>query len=242
MIASFHLVEYRRRSFSPPKRLAGQVEGLQFWRPLNIGGDFAWFREHPSRWALYPRLRPDLHRWAFYAMWADEAAMKEFLARSVTGRAWRDSAAEAYHLWLRPIRAQGPWQGMRLLQASAASAPDGPVAYLARLDLSLRAAVAMWGSAAPALLHHLPDRDELLLGVPLADRPYFQPVSFSLWRTHQAAMDFAYAGSGHRDAIRRLQRSQHDVVARFSSGGFEPYRSEGTWKGRDPLRALSRSV
>jgi hypothetical protein len=62
MIASFHLVEYRRRSFSPPKRLAGQAEGLLFWRPLNVGGDFAWFREHTSRRALYPRLRPDLHR------------------------------------------------------------------------------------------------------------------------------------------------------------------------------------
>jgi hypothetical protein len=98
------------------------------------------------------------------------------------------------------------------------------------------------GSAAPALLHHLPDRGELLLGVPLVDRPYTQPVSFSLWRTPEAAMAFAHTPGGHRDAIRRLQRSQHDVVARFSSGGFEPYRSEGTWKGHDPLRALSRSA
>ena len=111
-------------------------------------------------------------------------------------------------------------------------------AYLARLDLSARATVAMWGSAAPALLHHLPDRDNMLLGVPLVDRPYTQPVSFSLWRTREAAMAFAHRESGHRDAIRRLQRSQHNVVARFSSAGFEPYRCQGTWNGRDPLPAL----
>ena len=239
MIASFHLIQYRRRSFSPPKRLAGQAEGLLFWRPLNIGGDFGWFREHPSRWALYPRLRPDFRRWAFYAVWNEEALLDEFLVKSAAGRSWRDSAAEAYHLWLRPIRAHGRWQGIRMLQGSETTAPRGaPVAYLARLDLSARATVAMWGSAAPSLLHHLPDRDNMLLGVPLVDRPYTQPVSFSLWRTREAAMAFAHRESGHRDAIRRLQRSQHNVVARFSSAGFEPYRCQGTWNGRDPLPAL----
>ena len=243
MIASFHLIQYRGRVFAPPKRLAGQVQGLQFWRPLNIGGDFAWFREHPSRRALYPRLRPDLHRWAFYAVWDDEAFLEKFLAGSATGRSWREDTAEACHLWLRPTRARGPWQGTRLLHGSQTSAPrGGPVAYLARLDLSLRATVTMWGSAAPALLHHLPDGDDLLLGVPLVDRPYTQPVSFSLWRTPEAAMAFAHREGGHRDAIRRLQRSQHDVVARFSSAGFDPYRCQGTWKGHNPLPALRQAA
>jgi hypothetical protein len=242
MIASFHLVKYRRFSL-PAKRLAGRVEGLRFWRPLNVGGDFAWFREHPSRWALYPRLRPDLHHWAFYAVWEDESFLNEFLAGSTAGRVRGDPDGEACHFWLRPIRARGPWQGTRLLQGAGTSAPGaGPVAYLARLDLTLRATVAMWGSAAPALLHHLPDRNDLLLGVPLVDRPYTQPVSFSLWRTPEAAMAFARRGSAHRDAIRRLQHSQHNVVARFSSAGFEPYRCEGTWLGRDPLPALHRAA
>lgn len=239
MIASFHLIEYRQRRLAPPKRLAGQVPGLRFWRPLNVGGDFAWFRAHPTRWALYPRLRPDLRRWAFYAVWQDPESLAEFLARSATGQSWRDAAAEAYHLWLRPVQAHGPWLGAQLLHGSEVSAPvAGPVAYLARLDLSLRATVAMWGSAAPALLPHLPDRDELLLGIPLVDRPYTQPVSFSLWRTPEAARAFAYRGGGHRAAIRRLQRAQHDVVVRFSAAGFEPVRHDGTWQGRDPLQPL----
>jgi hypothetical protein len=94
MIASFHLVKYRRFSL-PAKRLAGRVEGLRFWRPLNVGGDFAWFREHPSRWALYPRLRPDLHHWAFYAVWEDESFLNEFLAGSTARRVRGDPDGEA---------------------------------------------------------------------------------------------------------------------------------------------------
>jgi hypothetical protein len=240
LIASFHIVEYRERAFSPPKRLAGRVAGLRFWRPLNIGGDFAWFREHPSRWSLYPRLKPDFRRWAFYAVWDDEAALNEFLAASEIGRAWNEAAAEACHFWLRPNRVRGPWQGMQVLRGSESAGPaDAPVAYLARLDLSPRGTLAMWGSAAPNLLHHLPDSDQLLLGLPLVDRPYVQPVSFSVWRTPQSAMTFAHRDQGHRDAVRRVRRSQHDVVERFSSGRFEPYRCDGTWNGRNALGLAS---
>jgi hypothetical protein len=79
-------------------------------------------------------------------------------------------------------------------------------------------------------------------GGPLVDRPYTQPVSFSLWRAPDAAMTFGYRESGHLAAIRRLQRSQHNVVALFSSAGFDPSRCEGTWNGRNPLPALRRAA
>jgi hypothetical protein len=242
LIASLHLVEYRKRALSPPKRLAGHVAGLRFWRPLNIGGDFAWFREHPSRRSLYPRLKPDFHRWAFYAVWEEEAALEGFLTASEIGCGWSEAAAEACHFWLRPNRVRGPWAGMQVLRASETPGQAGrPVAYLARLDLSPRGTLAMWGSAAPGLLHHLPDSDELLLGLPLVDRPYTQPVSFSVWRTRQSAMRFAHRDEGHRDAVRRVQSSQRDVVDRFSSGRFEPYRCEGTWKARNVLSLASHA-
>jgi len=212
------------------------VAGLRFWRPLNVGGDFAWFRQHPSRWSLYPRLKPDFRRWAFYAVWDEEAALEEFLSASEIGRGWREAATEACHFWLRPNRVRGPWRGMQVLRGSESPGEaGGPVAYLARLDLSPRGTVAMWGSAAPNLLHHLPASDQLLLGLPLVDRPYVQPVSFSVWRSHQSAVTFAHREQGHRDAVRRVRRSQRDLVGRFSSGRFEPYRCEGTWKGRNPL-------
>ena len=239
MIASFHTVEYRKRALSPPNGLAGHVAGLRFWRPLNIGGDFAWFREHPGRRSLYPRLRPDFRRWAFYAVWDDEAALNDFLTASETGRRWSEATAEACHFWLRPNRVQGPWEGMQVLQGSeSARQEDGPVVHLVRLDLSVRGALAMWGSAAPNLFHHLPGGDELLLGLPLVDRPYLQPVSFSVWRTPQSAQNFAYRQEGHRTAVERVRRSQDDLVERYSSGRFEAYRCEGTWRGRNALARL----
>ena len=236
VLASFHLVEYRKPAFLPPKRLAQRVAGLYFWRPLNIGGDFAWFREHPSRWGLYRRLKPDFRRWAFYAVWEEEAVLEEFLAASETGRQWREATTEVCHFWLRPNRVRGPWAGMQLLRGSeSAEQADGPVAHIVRLDLSLRGTVAMWGSAAPNVLHHLPDSRDLLLGLPLVDRPYMQPVSFSVWRTSQCAMAFAYREKGHSDAVARVRRSQGDLMDRYATGSFEPFQCTGTWNGREVL-------
>ena len=242
MVASFHIIEYRKRAFLPAKGLVGKTAGLRFWRPLNIGGDFGWFREHPSRWNLYPRLKPDFRRWAFYAVWEEEASLEEFLEASETGRAWREATSEACHFWLRPRRVRGSWEGMRLLQGSEPEEPpDRPVAHLVRLDLSLRGTLAMWGSAAPGLLRHLPDSNDLLLGLPLVDRPYMQPVSFSVWRTSESAASFAYHGQGHAQALERVRRSQPDLLDRYAAGSFEPYRCDGTWKGRNVLALAPNS-
>ena len=236
MTASFHLVHYRTPVIRPPRRLVGRVDGLRFWSPLNIGGDFGWFREHSSRWSLYRRLRPDFGRWAFYAVWEDESSLDEFLEASETARSWRQRTVESCHFSLRPRGARGSWEGTRLLDAPASGEEmDGPVAHLVRLDLSLRGTLAMWGSAAPGLLRHLPTSDEMLLGVPLVDRPYAQPVSFSVWRTADSAAAFAYRGRGHADAIARVRRSQRNLLGRYSAASFEPYRCQGTWNGRTIL-------
>jgi hypothetical protein len=239
MIASFHVLEYRNRVFSPPKRLVGRVEGLRFWRPLNIGGDFGWFRDHPGRWGLYRRLKPDFRRWAYFGVWEDGPALETFLAQSTVGRSWTEQGAEAWHLWLRPSRVKGPWEGMRILEGSEAKTrSDGPLVVITRLDLSLRGTLAMWGSAAPYVLHHIPSGDALLAGIPLVDRPYQQPVSFTVWRSADAALAFAYRREGHQEAISRVRNSQHNVVDRSSTGRFDPYRCEGTYQGRNPLMQM----
>jgi hypothetical protein len=65
-----------------------------------------------------------------------------------------------------------------------------------------------------------------------------QPVSFSVWRSEDAAHRFIHA-DGHRAAISRVERSQTDLLKHYSAGRFDPYRSQGTWNGRDPLAHAS---
>jgi hypothetical protein len=119
-------------------------ELLHFWCPLNVGGDFGWFREHPSRWGLCRRLKPDFRRWAYYAVWHDESALEAFRVQSTVAASWAEGCSQALHLQLRPLRVRGPWPGMRALEGPITkSTTGGPIAVLARLDLTLRGTVAL---------------------------------------------------------------------------------------------------
>ena len=227
---------YRKRLFIPPSRLAKTVKGLRFWTSLNIGGDFAWFRLHPSRWELYRRLKPDFRRWAFYAVWDDEMALSDFMVNSPTSQSWKEECRQGWHLRLRPLRATGPWMGTKALQTSDAPLKsEGPVAVLVRLNLTLRGTIAMWGSAAPALLPHLPGPEDLLAAIPLMDRPYMQPVSFSVWPSLSRAMDFVYKQKAHMAAVVRVQNSQPNLIESHSAAQFLVSGSEGSWNDRNPL-------
>ena len=237
VIASIHVVNYRRPTPAPPKRLAESVEGLRFWRPLNVGGDFHWHREHPSRWQLYRKMKPDFWRWAFMGIWEEEEALDRFLSESPVARSWAKGAREALHVWMKPTRVRGLWEAARSLEGSKyAGLPKSPAAYVTRLDLSLRTAATMWGSAAPSILAHIPDREALLLAIPLVDRPYLQPMTFTIWSSLDRALAFAYRDGHHGGAVERMQRTKPDLPDNhFSAVGFYPYRSTGSWNGRNPV-------
>jgi len=237
VVASFHLVHYHRLTPAPPKRLGQTEVGVRFWRPLNVGGDFQKFRTNPSRWALYRKLKPDFWRWAFFGIWEHEDALARFLERSPVARSWSDGAEEALHLWLKPTRTRGRWSAMRALEGTEQQGlPKAPAAFITRLDLSIRGTLTMWLTAAPGILACVPDRDALQLAIPLVDRPYAQPMTFTIWTSLDRALAFAYQDGGHSKAVERMERTTPALSEQgFSSAGFYPYRSVGSWEGHDPL-------
>ena len=63
--------------------------------------------------------------------------------------------------------------------------------------------------------------------------PIVQMATFSLWKNFEAVKQFAYNSKQHQEAIRRTRNNdwyREELFARF-----QPYKSVGTWGGKDLL-------
>jgi hypothetical protein len=63
-------------------------------------------------------------------------------------------------------------------------------------------------------------------------------MSFSLWRSADAMRILQSSPQGHLASVATVRQSQPDRGDRCATASFSPYRTTGTWNGRDPLAGL----
>ena len=58
-------------------------------------------------------------------------------------------------------------------------------------------------------------------------------ATFSLWKDFESVKQFAYKSKQHKEAIRRTRKNEWYKEELFAR--FQPYKSTGTWEGKDLL-------
>jgi spheroidene monooxygenase len=141
--------------------------------------------------------------------------------------AMRRHAAENLTLYLETTRVRGRWAGGEPFEASGEGSLTPPVVALTRATIKPRYAIGFWRKT-PAIRAEIPEQEHLLFKIGLAEVPWVNQITFTIWDDAEAMKAFAYRPGGpHTTAIEAVRKEgwfSEELYARFRVLGVD-----GTW-------------
>ncbi|MCP9198579.1 DUF3291 domain-containing protein [Gramella sp. GC03-9] len=200
------------------------LEGQEFYKLMGSGKG-AGFNPYPD-WETYALLQ----------VWNSEAAADSFFENAPIFQKYRDRSSEVWTLYLKNIRAKGTWSGKEPFIPNKELDPGNPyLAVITRATIRPSRLVDFWRYV-PASQSRLQSNPGLIFTKGIGEIPVMQMATFSLWTSKDAMQAYAYSAKGHQTAIKKTRDLDWYKEELFSR--FQPFKSVGTWNGKDPLPEL----
>jgi heme-degrading monooxygenase HmoA len=196
------------------------AEGLTFYRLMGSGKGKG-FNPLPD-WSVYSLLQ----------VWDSEDAARFFFESSHLIQLYSDHTSEMFTLYMKNISAGGTWVGKNPFEKGADLDPKLPIAVITRATIKWNWLIRFW-KYVPTSQEALDGNEGLIYTKGVGEVPIAQMATFSLWKDFESVKKFAYNSKQHKEAIRRTRKNEWYKEELFSR--FLPYRSTGTWDGKDLL-------
>ncbi len=197
-----------------------KVNGLTFYRLLGSGKGRG-FNPLPD-WSVYCLLQ----------VWESEQSAHNFFTSSDLIKRYRLNTAELFTLYMKNISAKGTWLGKNPFEKGADLDPNKPIAIITRATIKWNWLLRFW-KYVPTSAEALVGNKGLIYTKGVGEVPVIQMATFSLWNNFESVKQFAYKSMQHQEAIKKTQENKWYKEELFAR--FYPYKSSGTWAGRDLL-------
>lgn len=209
---------FRQMGLSP--NLLQNIPGLQFAKVLGSGGGNG-FSVLPN-WGTYGLL----------GVWDDESAAKQFFTAHELYTDYVNNSSEQWTVFMRTVMAHGKWEGSEPFQVNTTFDENQLVGVITRATIYAKHLWRFWRFV-PSVSRSVADKKGLLFSVGIGELPIIQQATFSLWENSHLMKAYAYQSKYHKEVVKRTRELgwyKEELFARF-----QPYASEGTWRGEKPL-------
>jgi hypothetical protein len=160
----------------------------------------------------------DIHHWAVLACWSSPESAVAFDGSDVVRR-FDARSHERLKVVLEPLSSKGSWSGRAPFEQARRDEPyAGPVVALTRARIRPNRWREFWQSV-PPVSDELARTEGLRLRLGIGEAPVGLQGTFSIWRSHEDLIAFAYRGSAHQQVVRRTRERgwyAEELFARFA--------------------------
>ncbi|NAY93310.1 DUF3291 domain-containing protein [Muricauda sp. JGD-17] len=200
-----------------------EVKGLSFYKLWGSGKD-----------GFSPL--PDWNIYALIQVWDNAQDAEHFFSKSYLMQRYAHHTEELWTLYLKNEKSRGEWSESNPFRRSKTLDISNPyVVAITRATIKTKMLVRFW-KYVPKSQRGLFENGGLLYTKGFGEVPIRNMATFSVWKDRKALDSFAYQKNPHVGAIKETRKLDWYKEELFSR--FQPYKSIGTWFGKNPLPSL----
>lgn len=200
---------FARMGFPPLKNK--QIPGLQFWKPLGSGGENGF------------SIKPDFSVYALLTVFEDEATATGFCNGTTIQEYLKDSMAHT-HIYMHNAHVHGLWSKTTPFKTEVPLDRNRPMCVITRATIKPALAFKFW-KYVPSVAASIEDFDGLVYSKGVGEWPVFMQATFSVWKTADAMMAYAYKNKKHAEMVKKTRELGWYKEELFSR--FHPFKQSG---------------
>ncbi|WP_299363247.1 hypothetical protein [Winogradskyella sp.] len=217
VVVSFFKYQGKRRKWSALARMGRPplineiIPGLTFWKALGSGSGNGF-----SIW-------PDFSTYGLLTVFDSETEAKDFLASDIMGL-YIEECMKHTHVLMHTIKAHGQWSKQEPFVATKVYDKSKPLAVITRATIKPKLAYRFW-KYVPSVSKSMDGYAGLIFSKGIGEWPLLMQATFSLWKTGDAMMQYAYQNKKHTEMIKKTRELGWYSEELFSR--FHPFELQG---------------
>ncbi len=191
------------------------VPGLSFYKLLGSGGGNGF------------SILPDLSTYALLAVWEDKSSAETFFQNHPYSHQAFANAQYSWTIFMNMARVKGSWESIQPFPEQKVDVGKGPIAVLTRATIHPHKLWSFWKhvpKVSNRLEHH---QAGIVFSKGIGEVPLLQQATFSLWKSRDAMVAYAYRSAKHQEMIKKTRELGWYREELFAE--FVPIDTKGQW-------------